>query len=236
LALNTDDSIPTRESLLSRLKNWDDQESWRDFFDTYWQLIHRVARKAGLHEDEAQDVVQDTILSVAKKMPAFKYDRAVGSFRGWLFQLTRWRIINQFKKRQPRSVLNEPLSIDPSSSRPEEVPSISDFGFRISDFEVSLLTSAATVSEEIPDPAGSAVEALWEEEWQQHLLATAIARVKCQVSPSQYQMFDLYVNKRMSVGDVARALGVNAAQIYLAKHRVGVLLKKEVRKLENAAV
>src|SRR5436190_12553979 len=100
MALNPDDSIPTRDSLLSRLKNWDDQESWREFFDTYWQLIHRVARKAGLQEDEAQDVVQETILSVAKKMPSFKYDSAQGSFRGWLFQLTRWRIINQFRKRR----------------------------------------------------------------------------------------------------------------------------------------
>ncbi len=74
---------------MSRLKNRDDQESWREFFDTYWKLIHRVAHKAGLHEDEAQDVVQETILSVAKKMPAFKFDPVQGSFRGWLFQCFR---------------------------------------------------------------------------------------------------------------------------------------------------
>ncbi len=225
--MNTDESIPTRQSLLSRLKNWDDQESWREFFDTYWQLIHRVARKAGLREDEAQDVVQDTILSVARKMPTFEYDRSQGSFRGWLFQLTRWRIINQFKKRQPRNHLNETPSIDPCSSQREESP--------ISPEEASFLASAATVPEEIPDPAGSALEKLWEEEWQRHVLAAAVARVKRQVSPSQYQMFDLYVNQRMAVGDVASALGVNSAQVYLAKHRIGVLLKKEVKKMEDAA-
>jgi len=33
------DSIPTRSSLLGRLKDWEDQESWRDFFETYWRLI-----------------------------------------------------------------------------------------------------------------------------------------------------------------------------------------------------
>jgi hypothetical protein len=39
------DSIPTRQSLLNRLKDWGDQSSWQDFFDTYWQLIYNVAIK-----------------------------------------------------------------------------------------------------------------------------------------------------------------------------------------------
>src|SRR5437667_9703979 len=74
--------IPTRESLLSRLRNWDDQESWREFFDTYWRFIYGIGIKAGLSDAEAQDVVQETLLSVAKKMPGVKYDSAVGSFKG----------------------------------------------------------------------------------------------------------------------------------------------------------
>lgn len=36
-----EDSIPTRKSLLGRLKDWEDQESWHVFFDTYWKLIYR---------------------------------------------------------------------------------------------------------------------------------------------------------------------------------------------------
>jgi len=93
--------IPTRASLLSRLKNWDDQDSWKDFFDTYWKLIYATAVKSGLSDAEAQDVVQDTVVSVAKKMQEFKYDPALGTFKGWLLQLTRWRILNQLKKRLP---------------------------------------------------------------------------------------------------------------------------------------
>ena len=57
-----EDSIPTRYSLLSRLQDWDDQESWRVFFDTYWRLIYSVAARSGLTESEAQDVVQETII------------------------------------------------------------------------------------------------------------------------------------------------------------------------------
>ena len=49
-----DPPIPTRWSLISRLKDWDDRESWKDFFDAYWKLIYGVAIKSGLTHPEAQ--------------------------------------------------------------------------------------------------------------------------------------------------------------------------------------
>ena len=89
---------PTRHSLLTRLKDWDDQTSWREFFDTYWRLIYAVALKAGLSDAEAQDVVQETVLTVAKKVGAFEA-QPDGSFKGWLLQITRRRMADQFEKR-----------------------------------------------------------------------------------------------------------------------------------------
>ena len=94
-----DELIPTRATLILRLKNWQDQSSWQDFFDTYWQLIYHVALKGGLREAEAQDVIQETMISVAKHMPTFKYDPAIGSFKAWLLNMTRWRITDQLRKR-----------------------------------------------------------------------------------------------------------------------------------------
>ena len=91
--------IPTRTTLLGRLKDWRDNSSWQEFFDTYWKLIYGFAIKAGLNEAEAEDVVQETMISVAKKIPGFKYNRNIGSFKGWLLMTTRWRIIDQFRKR-----------------------------------------------------------------------------------------------------------------------------------------
>src|SRR4051794_35550635 len=92
--------IPTRASLLSRLKDWDDQEGWREFFETYWRLIYHTSIKAGLSDAEAQDVVQETVLSVCKSMKTFKYDAKYGSFKAWLLRLTQWRILDQLRKRQ----------------------------------------------------------------------------------------------------------------------------------------
>src|SRR5882757_5840711 len=85
--------IPTRQSLLSRLKDWNDQESWKVFFDTYWRLIYGAALKAGLNDAEAQDVVQETVVSVLKSMGSFDYNTEKGSFKGWLLRLTSWRIV-----------------------------------------------------------------------------------------------------------------------------------------------
>ena len=90
-----DPFLPTRQSLLSRLKDWDNHESWQDFFDTYWRLIYGLAVKSGLSNTEAEDVVQEVLLAVAKEMPDFKYDPARGSFKGWLDvhhprQLNEW--------------------------------------------------------------------------------------------------------------------------------------------------
>ena len=44
----TEASLQTRWSLIGRLKDMDDQQSWQAFFDAYWKLIYSVALKAGL--------------------------------------------------------------------------------------------------------------------------------------------------------------------------------------------
>jgi len=105
--------IPTRATLLARLKDWQDAPSWQDFFDTYWKLIHRMAISGGLTEIEAQEVVQETMLAVAKHMPGFKYDPVIGSFKSWLFNMTRWRMADQIRKRQPQiadTIITEPAT------------------------------------------------------------------------------------------------------------------------------
>ena len=66
------DSIPTRASLLGRLKNWDDRESWDDFALTYSRLIRGFAIQSGLTEAEARDVEQETLLCVAKTIHQFE--------------------------------------------------------------------------------------------------------------------------------------------------------------------
>ncbi len=87
----------------------------------------------------------------------------------------------------------------------------------------------------MPDPASLQLDTVWEEEWQKNLLDAAIERVKQQVTPKQFQIFDLSVLRALPVAEVTQILKVNTAQIYLARHRVSALVKKEVKRLEARA-
>jgi RNA polymerase sigma-70 factor (ECF subfamily) len=79
---------------------------------------------------------------------------------------------------------------------------------------------------------------MWDVEWKKNLADAALARVKAQVSPKQYQIFDYYVIKQWEAKKVQKHLGISMAQVYLAKHRVGAVLKRELfkmRKIEKDA-
>jgi RNA polymerase sigma factor (sigma-70 family) len=200
-------SLATRRSLLSRLKESNAQESWRQFFDMYWRLIYTTALGAGLSDWEAQEVVQETVLTVVRKIKSFQYDPAVGSFKGWLLTIVRWRIADQFRKRQGQ--------IQPFRSR------------RGTD------TQGTATIERVVDPGAVDLDTIWEDEWQRTLFAAALARVKRQANARHYQIFDLHAVKQWPVQKVAQVLGVSAGQVRLAKHRISVLMRQEVARLEQ---
>jgi RNA polymerase sigma-70 factor (ECF subfamily) len=128
-----------------------------------------------------------------------------------LLTVVRWRILDQLSKRS-------------AQSREQHQPSASGG-------QAEQDTRTATV-DRVPDPAGQ-LEGVWEEEWEAQVLQAALARIKRQVRPQHYQIYHLHVILGQPASEVARALRVNTAQIYLAKHRVGNLLKKEVKRLKE---
>ena len=196
----------TRKSLIARLDNWEDQKTWDEFYQTYWRLIYSVAIKAGLRPEEAFDCVQETILSIAKQSKKKLYDPEQGSFKTWLMNMTRWRINDQFRKRKKDTAMTG------------------------GEWEDERKTA---VIDRIEDPNGDVLSRLWDVEWKTNVAEAALARVKAQVSPKQYQIFDFYVIRQWDATKVQEKLNVSMAQVYLAKHRVGAVLKKELAKLED---
>lgn len=164
-----------------------------------------MARKAGLSDAEAQDIVQETLISVARKIEGFRYDPAVCSFKSWMLQLTRWRIITQLKRRDKAGLAAG------ASGAGETFDRLS----------------------QMPDPAGFDLETIWDEEWEKSILAAALEKVKRRVAPEQFQVFDLYCLENWPVQKVTRTLGVSVGRVYLIKHRIGRLLKKEVASLRR---
>jgi len=195
--------IPTRKSLLERLRNVDDSDSWRAFYQTYWRLIYATAINAGLTDFGAQDVVQETLIAVSKSMPGFKYDGANGSFKAWLLKLTTWRISDQLRirRRRENGLGHSSPSVEPKN-------------------EVELMIA--------PD-----LEAQWDEEWERNLFDAAIQLVKFKANHKEYQIFDLAVVQKWPVPKISTVLNVAPARVYRCKHRVFTLLKLEIQQLKS---
>ena len=195
--------LETRSSLIQRLKATINGESWEEFFHTYWELIYNVARRAGLSEADAQDIVQETILKVHNSLDRFEYNRKRGTFKGWLRTVTRARLNDFFKKQQRRPALNQPLE------------------------------EAADELQNLEDPEGPEIERIWDEEWNRNLIQAALSRTKKLSSPKQFQIFKCHYIDEWTVRETCRTLGVNAAQVYMAKQRVGKIFREAVETLQE---
>jgi RNA polymerase sigma-70 factor (ECF subfamily) len=114
----------TSLTLLERLRHPNDQAAWTRFVQLYTPLLYGWARRGGLQEQDAADLVQDVLGLLVRKLPAFQYDRR-GSFRGWLRAVT----LNRWRERLRRTAvvartnsddLDEVATPDPAAAFEEE--------------------------------------------------------------------------------------------------------------------
>ena len=194
----------TRPSLLLGLKESDNQRSWREFYETYGKLIINAGLRAGLTRAEAEEVLQETALSVVKHIRRFRIDPAKGSFKNWLMRMTRWRINDQRKKRIPRKA----GSVSPRRDG----------------------TARTATINRIPDPTVNE-QSEWDTDWRQNCLTVALDRVKRKVKAKHFQIFYLYALKELPLKEVSRRLKARPSLIYVTKYRIQRLLEKELRLL-----
>src|SRR3954454_10722174 len=84
----------TRASLLVRIRDGADHDAWQQFVAVYAPVVYGFARKRGLQDADAADVMQDVLRSVARAAAKLNYDPSRGSFRAWLYTVARNRIFN----------------------------------------------------------------------------------------------------------------------------------------------
>ncbi len=202
-------SVPTRPSLLTRLRADDDPRGWEEFYRIYGGLLRRFARGRGLTESEAEEVVQETAIGVARNLPGFEYEPDRCSFKSWMLNLASWRIVDALRRRRM------PGAAVPGGGRGEH--------------------PGTTVLERIPDPHPVEFGARGDAVWALHAREAAWDGLRGELDPLQFQLFDLYVMKGRPAREVAARLGVAVARVYLAKQRVGARLRREVRRLEQEA-
>jgi len=201
--------VPTRKSLLERLRDLENDAAWQEFFDTYWKLIYAAAIKNGLSDSEAEEVVQETVIGIARKMESFRYEPEKCSFKGWLMHVTRRRIIDHLRKRQIQAQFRPISSSNGDSTETDTV-------FQMPD----------TAAEE-------AFAGIWDGEWQKNLVDAAMQRVRQKTKAEHYQIFHLHSVKNMPARDIAQLLGISATKVYVVSHRVARTIRREAQKIEK---
>lgn len=116
----------TRVTLLARIKDGRDTDAWREFVQLYGPVVYRFARNRGLQDADAADLMQDVMRSVARNAERLNYDPKRGTFRGWLYTVTRNKIYNFLngQRNRPRGSGDEAgwERLDTAPARDEEGP------------------------------------------------------------------------------------------------------------------
>jgi RNA polymerase sigma-70 factor (ECF subfamily) len=203
MAITLEPEAGTRSSVLRRIKCLSDATGWHRFYELYSPMIQRFAMKSGLTLPEAQEVVQNTMISVAKEIGNFEYDRSKGTFKSWLFHCVRWRIVDVLRGRPKHTIQLE-------SSQPTATGEIHSL-----------------------EPGVSVFEQIWDDEWSEQLRREALEQVKKKASSAHFQIFYLYAVEGMPPREVADMVGTSVAQVYLVRCRLGRMFNKELSLLNG---
>ncbi len=191
----------TRVTLLARLRDRNDAAAWEEFVQLYGPLIYRFARQRGLQDADAADLMQDVLRSVARHVGQWQYDRRRGTFRGWLFTITRNKIYNflNAQRRRPHTsgdaTTQERLEAAPARADPESL------------------------------------DAVWEREYQHQLSLRAMERVRGEFQPNTWQAFWETAVAGRPAAEVGARLNMSPGAVYVAKCRVLARLREEVRQM-----
>jgi len=199
------DSQPTRQTLLLRLAGGDDRRAWEQFVEIYAPLVFQFARRRGLQDSDAADVVQEVLISVADAFRRRKYDRSRGAFRGWLLTIARNEVSDWLTARARR---HEPIG---GTTAQQALGNLASDGKVASDGDA----------------------AAWDHDYQERLFVWAADRVQSEVQPATWQAFWQTTIDQRSGQEVAAALEMTVAAVYLAKSRVMKRLRELVHEIDD---
>ena len=191
----------TRVSLIGRLGDPTAEEAWAEFVATYRPLVVRVARAKGLQHADAEDLAQEVLATVGRAIDSFDLD-GNGSFRGWLFRITRNLSVNHLT-RGPYSGKRGPI------------------GSGDSDVQQMLLQQ----------PADEATATLFELEHRRIHFRYAAEQLRPRFNESTWMSFWLTAVEGQSIESVAEKLGKTSGAVRVARCRVLAKLKENLQTL-----
>ncbi|MBA4067587.1 MAG: sigma-70 family RNA polymerase sigma factor [Isosphaera sp.] len=194
----------TRVTLLARIRDGRDSDAWREFVQLYGPVVYRFARNRGLQDSDAADLMQNVLLSVARNAPRMEYDPKRGTFRGFLYTVTRNKIYNFLtaQRNRPRGTGDTD-----AHERLDATPARDD---------------------------GRGPDAEWEREYQRRVTARAMERVKGEFQETTWKAFWETAVEGRPAAEVGAGLKMTPGAVYVAKSRVLARLRDEVKTLMDA--
>jgi len=194
----------TRESLLVQIRSHADRAAWEQFAQLYRPVIYRLARRRGLQDADAQDLVQQVLLAVASTIGTWEKSAPSVRFRHWLRRVTRNAIVNALTRR--------PLDLGSGNSTVQ-----------------MLLQEHPDGGHASPDDTAEI-----EQEYRRELYRQAARIVRQDVEAETWRAFELTVIDNQSIADAALAVGKSAGTVYAARSRIMRRLREAIQELENA--
>lgn len=198
--------INTQRSLLARLKTEPGEADWERFYAKYSAVVLSFARRQGLDDHSALDVLQETMMVMLRKLPSFDYDPARGRFRNWLFTI----VANKARNALRRTRADRMLSLDAAAD--DENPLLE-----------KIASEEATADENL------------EGNWRQCLLEDALHRLldDPRTQPESVAVFRAVAMEGQPVAEVAVRHGMKENAVYQIKNRLTTRLQAMMAELEQ---
>lgn len=200
------DTFRTQTTLLSKVRR-DDEDGWSRFYEFYKGFVHSAAIGAGLSQDEASDVVQETMITVRDHVAGFAPDKTRAKFRTWLGNIVRSRIVDQLrrKKRNPlEKAVNPPADANDSGT---------------------------SFLHRLPDGNEVELDRLIDGKLEEAILEEARRCTRALVKPGHYQIYDLFSVQELSALEVAETLGIKTVTVRVNAMRVRKVVNRETRRI-----
>lgn len=203
--------IATQRSLLARLKTEPSEADWERFYNKYSAVIVSFARRQGLDDDSALDVLQETMMVMMRKLPAFEYDPERGRFRNWLLTV----VVNKARNAVRRAHADRMLSLDADTHGEDASP---------------LLDKLAS--------DGATADAQLDAGWRQSLLEEALHRL---LTDSRTQADTIAVFRAVALegqpaAEVAAEHDMKENAVYQIKNRLLTRLQAMVAEMEKGGL
>jgi RNA polymerase sigma factor (sigma-70 family) len=193
----------TSYSLIERVRNPNDEEAWKEFFSYYEQYIYNILRHIGISPSDTQELTQEIIIQLWKKLPDFTYDKDRGKFRQWLSTIIHNKAYTYIsKEKRQKKHLQETE-------------------------EDALVNAISNQADQI-----EALDQIIAEEWDLYISNMAWNSVKIRFKENMQKVFLLHMQE-IPVKDIAKQCDIKEASVHVYVQRIRDHLKEEIQRFNT---